>query len=371
MPPVITGQSFVTKQVFELLKNDNWEVELLEFPNINSDGKIFIPVKSFFWLVFFVRFVLNIVSDPKIIYLPAARSILGFFRSALLIFLAKIFNHKLILHFHCGDYNDFISERGMIFRKFIIYTFKIVDYAIILGNSILQNFSLIFNEKTKIEIIPNGIRKIDLIPTDLIKKESCLKIVFMSNLIESKGYLDLLEAINILVGIYKFKRVECKFCGSFLTSNDDKRFSNIYDAKKYFFDFIVKNNLQENVSFIGNVTGEMKTRILNESDIFVLPTYYNAEAQPISILEAMSLGKIIISTNHRAIPDMIIHNFSGIIVNSHSPDEIAKSIYEINTDRNKQKALEFNSLNHFENNFSYYSFQEKILNVFNKVYNQM
>lgn len=365
MPPTITGQSFVTKQVFDILEKNEWNLKLLKYPNIPIDKFSSLPLKLVLWFLFFFKYSIQIVTVPTLVYLPAARTTLGFLRLSFFIYLAKLFRHKLIIHFHCGEYNDFILEKNIFFKNFIINTFNKVDYSIILGDSLLKNFDLIFNEKMNVVVIPNGIEGINQVDFFSNKYKDEITILFMSNLIESKGYLDLLEAVNLLVNKYGLTKIKCKFCGNFMSSSDDKKFTNLKDAKKYFFNYIKANHLEEYVSFMGSVSGTKKTKIFNESDFFVLPTYYNTEAQPVSILEAMSLGKIIVSTSYRSIPDMIIHNYSGVLINPQSPDEIAKVIFELNNDPIKKKSLSMNAKICFENFFKYNFFEEKILKLFN------
>lgn len=48
--------------------------------------------------------------------------------------------------------------------------------------------------------------------------------------------------------------------------------------------------------------------------IFVLPTRYPNEGQPIGILEAMGNGMLIITTDHAGIPDIVMDGVNGIVV---------------------------------------------------------
>jgi glycosyltransferase involved in cell wall biosynthesis len=70
-------------------------------------------------------------------------------------------------------------------------------------------------------------------------------------------------------------------------------------------------------------------KILETIDILALPTYYPWEAFPISILEAMSRGKMVISTDRAAIPDILTDldgNKCGCIVGERSPEQIYNAI---------------------------------------------
>lgn len=63
---------------------------------------------------------------------------------------------------------------------------------------------------------------------------------------------------------------------------------------------------------------KLLNEILPATDIFLLPTY--TEAFGMAILEAMAFGLPIISTHHMAIPEMISHDESGILIDTRSFD---------------------------------------------------
>jgi colanic acid/amylovoran biosynthesis glycosyltransferase len=54
--------------------------------------------------------------------------------------------------------------------------------------------------------------------------------------------------------------------------------------------------------------------VLEEADIFVLPTQYPPEGQPFAILEAMAAGLPIVSTPRGAIPLMVEDGVNGILL---------------------------------------------------------
>jgi glycosyltransferase involved in cell wall biosynthesis len=153
----------------------------------------------------------------------------------------------------------------------------------------------------------------------------------LSNLIETKGYLVLLDAINVLVNQHNIP-LTAHFCGDFVLAGSSPSYLTSTEAKADFFSRIKRYGLIEHVVFRGPVSGDKKHRELLEGDIFVLPTTYRNEAQPVAIIEALAYGYTVISTPHRAIPEMLDYGKAGILVEPNRPDLIADQIFKIHSE---------------------------------------
>jgi len=360
LPPTITGQSLVTADVYNIL---------LKFGGVVRTHNLVYSEYRFFkkYILLFetiINITLDIIKYKSVIYLSAARTNLGFYRNAYIILLSNLFKRKIIVHFHCGEYNDFLINNGILFQKFAKYLFNMVDVSIILGKSLLKNYEFISNRKMKFIEIPNGISIKECKIAS--KDDSFLNILYMSNLIESKGYFDILEAVNILVNEFKICNIRVDFCGKFMNHEDNISFNTIDEYIFNFKDYISRNNLSSFINYHEVVKGELKDLLFQNCDIFILPTYYSTEAQPLSILEALSYGKIVITTNHRGIPDMVINEYNGLIVESKSPRSIANAILKITNDKSLQDKLSINAIHHVINNFSFDKFEKNIINLFKK-----
>lgn len=359
MPPIITGQSLVTEDIYNILSSNKAKIHLIELKERNS-GHLNNIINN----ITLIFKILTLSFSPyNVVYLPAARSIAGFLRNAYIILFSKIFRHKIVIHFHCGDYNDFLIEKGKYFILINKYVYNKVDFFIVLGESLIKNYDMLYNNNTQVHVISNGIA-INKELTNNILQDQNINILFLSNLIESKGYLDLLEAIRVLVNECGLREIKCFFCGIFLDSQDNYYFKNKEDAQNYFFNFINDNNLTNNVVYKGLVSGNEKHELLLKSDIFILPTYYSTEAQPLSILEALSYGKIVLVTPHRAIPDMVIDNYNGLFIDFKSPKSIVEMILKINNNKSLQKSLSNNAKSFVEKYYSHTKFENNIISFF-------
>ena len=115
-----------------------------------------------------------------------------------------------------------------------------------------------------------------------------------------------------------------------------KILTNILNTNDLYMDlYFTKKGTKKYISYRPNVSCKIKYDILEMLKKFLLkkqdtelvrysPTRYPNEGQPISLLEAMVNGMLIITTDHAGIPDLVQDGFNGIVSNS---DDV--SVYKI------------------------------------------
>ena len=104
----------------------------------------------------------------------------------------------------------------------------------------------------------------------------------------------------------------------------------------------VNNYSLENVFFIveSQKIGSRRSDILKcfrVADIFVLPSL--VEGVPIALLEAMAIGLPCISTNVYGIPEAIVNEETGLLVEPSDPQSLAEAIIRLKTDTNLKNRL--------------------------------
>ena len=63
--------------------------------------------------------------------------------------------------------------------------------------------------------------------------------------------------------------------------------------------------------------------------MFVLPSYYNLEAQPITIIEAMAFGCAVYATDYRGIPEILEDRVNGEFIKPKDPQDIFEKLTDI------------------------------------------
>lgn len=122
----------------------------------------------------------------------------------------------------------------------------------------------------------------------------------------------------------------------------------------------VNLGIADRVTFHGQISDVRAA--LASLDIFVCASH--EEAFPISILEAMACGKIIISTNVNGIPEMLSHNLNSLLCDSHSPTQLANAVFKILSQDEKKHLLISEARKNVELFFSKKVFLDKIKSMY-------
>ncbi|MFT7686033.1 MAG: glycosyltransferase involved in cell wall biosynthesis [Candidatus Azotimanducaceae bacterium] len=86
--------------------------------------------------------------------------------------------------------------------------------------------------------------------------------------------------------------------------------------------------------------------IINSYDLLLVTSRY--EGMPLSIIEAMSAGLPIVSTNVCGLRELVIDRDNGILVDGENPEHIAKAITELMSNPAKAKAMGRRSVQLYE-----------------------
>ena len=138
------------------------------------------------------------------------------------------------------------------------------------------------------------------LPVDSIEKGD-VKLLFLSNLIPSKGVYVLLDACKVLKE--RGMLFTCDFVGG-----------ETKEIDRAAFEMAVKERGLEGIAcYQGPKYGEEKQRCFAQTDIFVFPTFYNNECSPLVLMEAMQYRLPLVSTNEGGIPDIVVDGENGFV----------------------------------------------------------
>ena len=244
---------------------------------------------------------------PQRIYYTVSVAGFAFYRDLITSIIIRCFALisplKLYYHYHTQGVNDFVSFSKWNL-KLTQYFLKDVNL-IILDSSLAKDFELI-NTYKKIHFLPNGIEDtIDNMNWDSFIKSKFenfqnIEVLFMSNMIKSKGYFEIIKLANQTKINPKIKY---NIAGGWV--NDE--------GEKEFFDYLNNNQLTNSVTYYGHVEGDLKQKLFKKAHLFILPTSNKNESFPLVILEALSYGLPVIASNIGAMIS-ILDKKSGILL---------------------------------------------------------
>lgn len=273
----ITGQS---KCYNHFIKNTKHQV-LNVFCNGNSKLYIF----KYIYLIFYHR----LFSKYEAIYFTSSRSKLGFIRD--LVLVAVNYNRRnclIVNHLHGADFKNFYDTSSLFLKKIVDFVYLRVDVSIVLTKGMKEQY--LRYKHMKSVVVANYYDDSDIGAIREFKVNEPLEILFLSNLIPSKGYQELINTVNVINSMYD-GRCLLHLAGAAFDANSRR--------------FLLKTDLGHHVKYHGIVSGEKKVELLSRAHILALPTYYPTEAQPLSLIEGMASGCYLITTDHNYLPEFV------------------------------------------------------------------
>lgn len=164
-----------------------------------------------------------------------------------------------------------------------------------------------------------------------------LRLLFVSNMLPEKGYLDVLRAVGTLRD--RGLDVEIDFVGGWTSDADEAAFWSEAEP------------LADAVRHHGAVSDRARIRAFHlAADVFLLPTVHPTETQPKAIIEALGAGTPVVATQ-RPIMDALVPSEAGLLVPPHAPEAIAEAVSRL-ADGVRWRAYSEGARAHFEAAFS-------------------
>jgi glycosyltransferase involved in cell wall biosynthesis len=80
------------------------------------------------------------------------------------------------------------------------------------------------------------------------------------------------------------------------------------------------------------LVGEAKWAAYARAEVLCLPTFFEAEALPLVVIEAMSIGLPVVATRWRGIPSLIDDSRTGYLVEVRDPEALAERLARLAAD---------------------------------------
>lgn len=350
MPPPTHGASMMGKVIHDCkIINNNISASYVNIATANSIediGKFSIrKVGDFIKLIWKIR--KNVLSHkPELVYFTPNAGGGAFLKDFILREELRLLHCHVIAHYHNKGVSRYQGKflYNLLYKRF----FKNLD-VILLSNALYDDMKK-YVKPEHLFFCANGIESAH--PGKVaIRKNPIPKILFLSNLIPSKGVYVLLDALKILNE--KHINFECNFVGA-----ETKEINaQVFNAE------VNKRCLNGKVKYVGKQYGSDKIRYYDTSDIFVFPTYYTNECFPLVLLEAMDACLPCISTREGAIPDIIEDGETGLLVNKQDANDLADKIEKLVNDPALCNSMGMAGKQKFDDLYTKKNFEDRLFNI--------
>lgn len=358
-PPPVHGMSNVNSQVFLLLSGMNYNTKVIDTSPPkwlgSSFSRLLKPVKIILSLIYLVY--LSITLRPTI-YIGISGGF-GQLYEIFYILISRVFNHRLFIHHHSYAY---INKKSIITSLITNLASSKATHILLCEDMalkykslyptaqktfILSNSCFISHSKNNSCISDGNVASVNATEkhsklsslniesyiTD-IKPESIIKFGFLGNITIEKGILDFLKIVDLIKN--KNLPYEVIVAGP-CPSKNLLALLNHQALHNQFF------------KYLGAVYNDKKIDFFNEIDILVFPTNYINEAEPLTILEAMSYSVPVISKNRGCIRSIISDESGWIIEDDQDfPNEALKIIHSCHNNPLEMNQKKILSSSHYE-----------------------
>ena len=283
-------------------------------------------------LPFLLQFPIRLTKDIFLFFFklirerPSIVHILGQYRSAtpkefLIVFLARIFNKRVIYEIKAGSFIQFYNSANTINKFMVRYMLKKSKLVLSEGEIYLDFVNALVKGK-KSYFFPNFVPG-EQVPAFVGTKlgSDKLKVLFVGFCYEGKGVFELIRGLNLAA--LKGQKIELTLIGK-----EAEAFRSWLD------------NFSSNENFTINRLGvkphEFVLEKMNSHDIYFYPSKHTGEGHNNSINEAMMSFMVIVTTRIGFLPSVLGDN--AYFLDDISDESIADIIRHISL--NKREALD-------------------------------
>ena len=352
LPPPIHGAAMMGKYIQESeLINSSFDCFCINLATAGSLSDIgHVSLEKLLKYLLLLRYISHVVKEirPELVYITPNAGGKAFFKDFIVVQMLKSMGCKIIAHYHNKGVSAYQSKwiYNFLYKRFFS-NLKVI----LLAENLYKDIAK-YVKREDVYICPNGIPNLRKGEFEARRKNEVPYLLFLSNLLISKGVIVLLDALKILKE--KEYTFVCQFIGGETAEINAVQF----------FEEVNKRELSDLVTYVGRKVREEKEAFFRQADIFVFPTYY--ETFGLVNLEAMEYKLPVISTNEGGIPDIVKDGENGLICEKQNPVSLADCIAKLLDD--EELRVKMGSAGHekFCREFTLDKFENRMRDILNQ-----
>ena len=309
LPPPMHGAAVMNLQAVDALArcSDLTLIELRFGKDLGGIAKFSCrKVALALWLLVKLGFLLP---RAKAFYICFAPSGAAFYRDCLYVLLAKLFGVPAILHLHGRGLSSMRQNRGVARLQRLVFANQT---AIVLGSRLMDEVDSL--PCTKV-IIPNALPTGAFAPqgTTTWTAHQPVRLLYLSNLFRAKGIETLLKATARLIKDGVAVTLDIAGAPGDITA---QKLNHL----------LSEHGIAHIATYHGAVNADHRMALFEMADLFVFPSAYPNEAQPLVVLEAMAAGVPVITSNIATLPEFVRAGETGRLCLPDDPEKLAQTL---------------------------------------------
>jgi len=335
VPPPFHGQSFMVQQLLDELSGDE-SIELFHVDSRLSRDVDDIASASLRKLALLLGYCIKAVwlrlrrGADHFYYVPAPGLRNAVYRDWIVMLLCRPFFRRTIFHYQASGVGGWLETEARGWERWV--SRRLLGrpaLSIVLGDFYHEDAAKL--SPRRIVTVPNcapdpcpdyesRLKPAQQARARALGQAGTFRLLYLSLCYRDKGLFDAVEAVAKVNALLRAnglaKRVQLDVAGKFYLPEEEAELGQRLGQAD------LNDSQGPLVVYHGFADEPKKRELFAQADAFVLASYYEFEAHPVSLVEAMAHGLPVITTRWRILPELFPTGYEGL-VDTKSPGQIA------------------------------------------------
>jgi glycosyltransferase involved in cell wall biosynthesis len=241
-------------------------------------------------------------------YIPAPPRRNPLYRDFIVLALLRLRFNRVVFHWHSVGLGEWLGTSASTWERWLAgRLLGRADVSIVLAASNRADAAKLAPLRTVVvgNGIPDPCRDYHTELSDhrrQLAERDVVRVLYLAHCTREKGLFDAVEAIVEANRRSKGRRFVLRIAGAFMSPAEEAEFR----------ERIGRPDAVGCVKHVGFAAGPVKDRLFRESDLFLFPTYFANEGQPLNLIEALAYGLPCVTTRWRSIPEYFGPGYPGL-----------------------------------------------------------
>jgi glycosyltransferase involved in cell wall biosynthesis len=256
-----------------------------------------------------------VVRRPDRVYITTSRSLLGCMKDIVLLLGARALRIPVVNHLHGNGFEPFRQSLPGPLRRLLDAAYRAIPVSIVLADGMGYHYAPYAAWMKVITVNNCSEKSLDDYPGLKSGPGEPLRVVYLSNLLRLKGVIEFARGIRQASQGQSAPGLEVRMIGGYSSDPMDVTPQELAGELEGI----------PNLKLLGSVDNESKWHCLAWADVMVFPSHHPGEAAPLSIIEGLAMGCMIVSTPIGYVSGLL-RDTRHMTVGLRDPAAIAESI---------------------------------------------